>query len=120
MGDIKEETAIAPEFNLDAMNKAVAPKTLDKEEIKEDTSGEDLASLKHNKGYQELEQYIVGRLKEFGRIDIENSTPEMIGYNYALNEGKKVELENILTIVDSNYEFQKERKEGGTDTIDGA
>lgn len=120
MGDVKEETAIPPSFDLAELNKEVAPETLDKKEIKEDTSGKDLASLKENKGYQELEEYMVARLKELGTVDIENSTPEMIGYNYALSEGKKAEIANILNIVDTNYEFQKERKEGKGDKPAGA
>ncbi len=60
------ETAIAPEFNIGEINEQASGEV----EAQEDTEGVEIASLKNNKGWIEIEAYIDGRIKELSDLDI--------------------------------------------------
>jgi len=106
-----KETAIAPEFSIGEINEEASGEV---KAPKEDTTGREIASLKMNKGWQEIEEYINGRLNELSDFDIGQLGVEEIGYRYALISALRKELQVIIDIVDSNYEFEKGRKKEGT------
>ncbi len=111
MANIKEETAVTSSFDIGSVN----TETLDKKEIKEDRTGKELAALKHDAGYKMLEEYIQGQINALGDFDIDGMTPELIGYQYALNSGIKTALQGVLDVVNANYEFEKEKQERGNE-----
>jgi hypothetical protein len=109
MVDIKEETAVTSSFDVGKVNAA----TLDKQEIREDRTGKELAALKNDAGYKMLEEYIQGQIDALGDFNFDGMTPELIGYQYALNNGIKKSLQGVLDVVNANYEFEKEKRQRG-------
>ena len=106
---VEAETAIPANFNVGETNQEVASDV----EIKEDTSGKELASLKNNKGWLEVEEYINARIDTLKAFDMDGMSVEAIGYKHALTDSLIKELQNIIDIIDANYEFEKQRKERG-------
>lgn len=105
------ETAIAPELNMEKINREVAGEA---PKPKEDKAGMEVASLKHNAGWMEIEEYINGRITELKDFNIEGMNVTDLGYKYALSRGIRHELELIINIIDAHYEQAKGKKEEGS------
>lgn len=104
------EQAITPDIN--EINKEVRSSDI---EVKEDKTGNEIAALKQNKGWMEIEGYIQGRLKQIELFEVTGLSMEEVGYRHMLTLGITQELEAILNIIDAHDEQRKEkRREGGT------
>lgn len=104
------ETSIGPEMeDINAVNEAAAPA----EKPKEDSSSEDLASLKEHPGWIEIEDYLNAAILQIETIDLDMRDVRGVGYQTIIT-GVVVEyLETIKSLVDENYDYQQERTREG-------
>lgn len=104
------ETSIDPLMeDLKKINKVVAP------EVSETDIGPAIASLKTHAGWKEIEEYINVTLDRLNEVDTDNQTIEGIGYEYMVVKAVSLHLNTILSIVNENYEYEKEQKEGDSE-----
>lgn len=107
------ETSISPEMDaIGVVDKMTAPV---KEEVKKERDESmQIADLKLHPGWIQIEEFIKADMENMDRAIPTLETVNAVGYHALVTRAVKEHLNEIISIVDANYDYQNERREGGS------